>query len=120
MAEGAWHLACLFNDSNEPCPCPHDDWLSQFHPAALANSRYRHEAKPIAGSGVHLVDLHLSPRLNAFQVEARNDPIVSELEGEVRIVVEGMHRRFSFISLQESLQWSDHLEQFPNAVKLHR
>ena len=48
----------------------------------------RQQAQALAGAGVDPVDFHLPPGLDAFQMEAGDDPVVGEAEGELRVVVE--------------------------------
>ena len=67
----------------------------QVHPAALAHGRRRQQAQPLAGAGVDLEDRHPPPGLDAFQVEAGDDPVVGEAEGEARVFVERDHPAFS-------------------------
>src|SRR5262249_7543074 len=60
-------------------------------PAAFTHGRRRHQTQPLASVGVDLEDRHLPPGLNAFEMKARNDPVVGEAEGEVRVFVEWQH-----------------------------
>ena len=77
---------------DEPLTGPHDDRLGQVHPAAVADRRRGDQAQPLAGCGVELEDRDLPPGLDAFEVEAGDDPVVGEAEGEVRVTVERDHR----------------------------
>jgi hypothetical protein len=71
---------------------PHHDRLRNVHPATFTHGRRRHYSQPLAGARVNLEDFYLPPGLDAFEVKARNDPVVGEAEGEVWVVVERKHQ----------------------------
>jgi hypothetical protein len=74
---------------NERLTGPHDNRLTEVHPTALSNCGGRQQTEALAGGGVNLVDLHQPPGFHSLQVEAWDDPVVGEAEGEVRVVVDG-------------------------------
>src|SRR5207302_423553 len=58
----------------------------------------RHQqAQALARGRVDFEDRDSPSGVHALQVETRNDPVVSEAEGEVRVVEERQHERSSFI-----------------------
>ena len=69
----------------------HDDRLLKVHPAAVANSGRRQQAKPLAGDRVNLENRHPPPGPDALQVEPGDDAVVRKAEGEVRVFVEWQH-----------------------------
>jgi hypothetical protein len=73
---------------------PHDNRLGQVHPTAFANGRRHQQPEALAGAGVDLEYRDTPHGLNAFEVKARNDPVIGETEGEVRVFVEQRHHAF--------------------------
>ncbi len=61
---------------------------------SFAHGRRRQQAQPLAGAGVDLEDRHPPPGLDALQVEAGDDPVVGEAEGEPGVLVEWDHPAF--------------------------
>ncbi len=56
-----------------------------------ADARSHQRAQAFATGGFDLEDFYPPPGLDAFQVAARDDPVVGKAEGEVRVFVEGCH-----------------------------
>jgi hypothetical protein len=79
---------------NERLAGPHDDRFREVHLAALANGGGRQQAQALAGAGVDPEDFYPPPGLDAFQVEARDDPVVRKSEGEPGVFVERDHPAF--------------------------
>jgi hypothetical protein len=52
------------------------------------------QTQALAGGGVDLEDGDMPPRLDAFKIESRNDPVASEAEREVWVFVERRHHAF--------------------------
>ena len=63
-----------------------DSARSTHPPSPTIPVAKRPSRSPVPGSIEHV---HLPTDLDAFQVESRNDALVSETEGELRVLVEG-------------------------------
>jgi hypothetical protein len=55
----------------------------------IADDRRRQHSQPLAVVRVDLEDRYPPSGLDALQMEARNDPVFSEAEGEVEVFVKG-------------------------------
>jgi hypothetical protein len=86
---GSW-----FPHRNECLAGSHNDWLQEVHPAAFAHGGRRQQAQALAGAGVDLEYRDTPPDLDAFQMKARNDPIIGETKRETRIFMEPDHPAF--------------------------
>src|SRR5262249_8229851 len=74
-------LLLNFRKGDDRPPGPHDDRLLKAHPAVVANSGRRQQAKPLAGARVNLGNRHPPPGPDALQVEPGDDPVVGKLKG---------------------------------------
>jgi hypothetical protein len=70
---------------------PHDDRLRQVRLTAVAHGFRCQEAKPLAGLWIDFEDGDMPPDFYAFEMKSGNDPIISEAEGEVRVLMNGDH-----------------------------
>jgi hypothetical protein len=59
--------------------------------SAITSDPGRPPAEPLARGGVDLDDGDLPTRLDAFKVEALDDPVVGKAESEARVFVERDH-----------------------------
>jgi hypothetical protein len=75
--------AFWFRHGDERFAGPHADRLGQVHPASRTHGRQRQQAQPLSRPRVDLEDRDTSPGLDAFQMEAGDDPVVAEPEGEL-------------------------------------
>ena len=70
---------------------------------ATALPALNQEAGPAARVSVDPEDLHPPPGLNAFQVNARDEPVVGKAKGEPGVVVEWDHPAFFFNRISANL-----------------
>ena len=82
----SWSLRVL-RHGNEGISGPNDDRLRKVHPAAAAHGCRPQQYQPFAGFSVDLEHRDSATSLNAIEMEAGNDPVVAEAEGELRFMV---------------------------------
>src|SRR5207249_2925436 len=81
---------------DESFPGTHDYWLGEVYPAAFSYGCGRHQAQPLASAGVGLEYRYPLTGLDAFEMEAWDDPVVCKTESEPEVVVEWDHPAFFF------------------------